>query len=248
MTGSNRGIGLELIKQFLSKSQPPEKLFATCRDPDGPRAEELKQLVSKHKNLVLLQLDSTNPDSIKKAVKSVEEHLKGTGLNLLLNNAGIMSSSNLGSIDSEDMINIFNTNVVGPLLVTQAFYHLLKKSADDHAQEPLSCKKAALVNMSSLLGSLERTSITFDSSKQVISYRVSKAALNMLTKCQAESYKRDGVLCTAVHPGWVKTDMGTERALLTTEESINGILNVLEDLSEKESGTLVAWDGNVIPW
>ncbi|XP_063293719.1 C-signal-like [Pelobates fuscus] len=248
VTGSNRGIGLEIIKTFLNRSPPPEKLFATCRDPDGPRSEELKNLASKHNNLVILQLDATNPDSIKKAVKNVEEHLEGSGLNLLLNNAGIMSHVNLDNVDSEDMINVFKTNVVGPMQVSQAFYPLLKESADARSQEPLSCKKAAVVNISSVLGSIEITSVTYDPAKQVVSYRISKAALNMLTKCQAEGYRTDGILCTAVHPGWVKTDMGTERALLTTEESANGILKVLGSLTEKENGILMAWDGKVIPW
>ncbi|XP_063801309.1 C-signal-like [Pseudophryne corroboree] len=248
VTGSNRGIGLELIKKFTSQSKPPEKIFATCRDPDSSRAEELRNLALKHSNVVLLQLDATNADSVKGTVTQVEKHLNGSGLNLLINNAGIMSRVDLQNVDCDDMINVFKTNVVGPLQVSQAFYPLLKKSAADHAHEALGCRRAALVNMSSVLGSIDKTSITFDVSKQVISYRVSKAALNMLTRCQAEGYKNDGILCTAIHPGWVKTDMGTQRALLTTDESVTGIINVLSSLSEKQNGNLVSWDGNVIPW
>ncbi|XP_056383273.1 C-factor-like [Hyla sarda] len=248
VTGSNRGIGLELIKKFTAKPQSPEKIFATCRDPDGPRSEELRNIASKHSNIVLLPLDATNADSVKEAVIEVEKHLNGSGLNLLINNAGVMSRINLDKVDADDMIDTFKTNVVGPMQVSQAFYPLLKKAAENNAHEPLTCKRAALVNISSVLGSIERTSVTFDFAKQVISYRISKAALNMLTRLQAESYRSDGILCTALHPGWVKTEMGTERAPLTPDQSTTGIMEVLSSLSEKQNGILLAWDGSVIPW
>ncbi|KAM3919778.1 C-signal-like [Leptodactylus fuscus] len=248
ITGCNRGIGLELIKKFVAKSSPPEKIFATCRNPEGPRSEELRNLASKHANIVILPLDATNIDSVKGAVVEVKKHLNGSGLNLLINNAGVMSRINMDKVDADDMIDTFKTNVVGPMQVSQAFYPLLKKSAEDNAHAPLGCEKAALVNMSSVLGSIEKTSLTFDVEKQVISYRISKAALNMLTRLQAESYKNDGILCTALHPGWVKTDMGTERATLTTDQSTTGIMEVLSSLSETQNGILVSWDGSVIPW
>ncbi|XP_040265963.1 C-factor-like [Bufo bufo] len=248
VTGSNRGIGLELIKKFIAKSQPPEKIFATCRNPNGPRSEELRSLASKHGNIVLLPLDATDTNSVKGAVVEVEKHLNGSGLNLLINNAGVMPRVNLDKVDADEMIDTFRTNVVGPMQVTQAFHPLLKKSAENNAQEPLGCKRAALVNVSSLLGSIEKTLLTFDVEKQVVSYRISKAALNMLTRLQSESYKKDGIICTALHPGWVKTEMGTERAPLTTDESATGIMEVLNSLSEKQNGILVCWDGSVLPW
>ncbi|KAM4614269.1 C-signal-like [Discoglossus pictus] len=248
VTGSNRGIGLEMVKKFLSRAQPPEQIFATCRDPDGPRAEELKNLASKHPNLVMVQLDATDATSIKEAVTTVETHVKDSGLNLLINNAGVMTRVDLETVDAEDMLNVYKTNVVGPLLVTQAFYPLLKKSALIHDQEPLSCQKAAVVNVSSMLGSIDQMSVTFNPAKQVVSYRISKAALNMLTRCQAEGYKKDGILCIAVQPGWVKTDMGTERAPLTTDESVTGIMKVLNSLSEKQNCILLGYDGSSVPW
>ncbi|XP_073514423.1 C-signal-like [Phyllobates terribilis] len=248
VTGSNRGIGFELINKFLCRSQPPQKIFATCRNPEGARSEELRNLASKHSNIVLLPLDATNIESVNKAVVEVEKYLNGSGLNLLINNAGVMSNENLDKVDADEMIDTFKTNVVGPLQVSQAFYPLLKKSAEENAEKPLGCMKAAVVNVSSLLGSIERTPLIFQPEKQVISYRVSKAALNMLTRVQAESYRKDGILCTALHPGWVKTEMGTERAPLTTHESVTGIMDVLSSLSEKQNGLLVTWEGNVVPW
>ncbi|XP_032648152.1 C-signal-like [Chelonoidis abingdonii] len=251
VTGSNRGIGLELIKHFTGKLNPPEVIFATCRDPEGVRAQELKNLASKHPNVVILQLEATDSASIKSTAKKAEAHLGGTGLNLLINNAGIMPPSTLESATPEDMLSVYNTNVVGPLLVTQAFLPLLKKAALGSNQKGMSCSKAAIVNISSVLGSIEKTPELF-SFVPVVSYRCSKAALNMLTKCQSMGYKQDGILCTALHPGWVKTELGNfqpnVQADLTVDESVSGLMKVICDLSEKHHGVLLSWEGNTLPW
>ncbi|XP_067390526.1 C-signal-like [Emydura macquarii macquarii] len=246
VTGSNRGIGLELVKQFLGKSNPPQWVFATCRDSEGARGQELRNLVSKHPNLVMVKLDAVNPASIQEATQTVEAQLEGLGLNLLINNAGVFSNVTLDTVDCEEMLGAYKTNVIGPMSVGQAFLPLLKKAAQGSPQAGLSCSKAAIVNISSLLGSMARSPETF--SKPAISYRCSKAALNMLTRCQALSYAEDGILCAAVHPGWVQTDMGTRKADLPVEESVRGILTVLPALSEKHSGSFLNWAGKTLPW
>ncbi|XP_053904951.1 uncharacterized protein LOC128848805 isoform X2 [Malaclemys terrapin pileata] len=177
VTGANRGIGLELVKQFLEKSNPPEWVFATCRDPEGERAQQLKNLVSRHPNLVIIALEATDPASIKAAAARVEEHLKDSGLNLLINNAGIARLNTLESETPEDMSLVYATNVTGPLLVSQAFLPLLKKAAQGSNQKGLSCSKAAIVNMSSEAGSIQNVFIWHVG--QAISYRCSKAPLTV---------------------------------------------------------------------
>ncbi|KAK4813890.1 hypothetical protein QYF61_002721 [Mycteria americana] len=264
LTGSNRGIGLELVKQLLGAPRPPAWIFATCRDPEGPRAQELRDLASKHPNLILVKLgplggrhgfqtlfsstaDVANPSAITDAAKIVEGKLNGTGLNLLINNAGIYTpASSLESVDAEEMIRTYKTNAVGPMLMAQAFLPLLKKAAQESTEEGLSCSKAAIINISTIMGSIDKTPESFF--KPVISYRCSKAALNMLTKCQALTYGEAGILCVALHPGWVKTDMGSQEADLTVDTSVRGLLSVLPTLSEKHSGTLLNWEGKAIPW
>ncbi|KAM4639517.1 C-signal-like isoform 2-T2 [Amazona ochrocephala] len=242
LTGSNRGIGLGLVKQLLRTPRPPAWIFATCRDPAGPRAQELRDLASKHTNLVLVELDVADPSTVTKAVKIVEEKLNGTGLNLLINNAGIYNSeASLERVDAEEMIRTYKTNVVGPLLMAQAFLPLLKKAAQESTEKGLSCSRAAIINISTMLGSIEKTPQCFF--KPVISYRCSKAALNMLTRCQALTYREAGILCVALHPGWVKTDMGGQEADLTVDTSVQGLLSVLPVLSEKHHGTLLNWEG-----
>ncbi|XP_063266941.1 C-signal-like [Prinia subflava] len=247
LTGSNRGIGLELVKQLLGSPRPPAWIFATCRDPEGPRAQELRDLASKHPNLVLVKLDVENPSAVSDAAKVVEGKLNGMGLNLLINNAGIYTpTASLETVDAEDMVRAYKTNAVGPMLVAQAFLPLLKKAAQDSKEKGLSCSKAAIINISTILGSIKKTPDSFF--HPVISYRCSKAALNMLTMCQALTYKEAGILCVALHPGWVKTDMGTQEADLTVDTSVRGLLSVLPILSEKHSGTLINWEGKAIPW
>ncbi|XP_015269641.1 PREDICTED: uncharacterized oxidoreductase C24B10.20-like, partial [Gekko japonicus] len=206
VTGANRGIGLELVRQLLSKPDSPQWIFACSREPDGERGQELKNLVSKHPNVVMVKLDATSSASIKDAAACVENHLKGSGLNLLINNAGIYKEVALDAVDEEDMINGYRTNVIGPLLVSQAFLPLLRRAAQGSSEKGLSCSRAAVINISSALGSIELVPLTYI--KPAIPYRCSKVALNMLTQCQSVGYKEDGILCTTVHPGWVKTDMG----------------------------------------
>ncbi|XP_016156588.1 PREDICTED: C-factor-like [Ficedula albicollis] len=247
LTGSNRGIGLELVKQLLGSPRPPAWIFATCRDPEGPRAQELRDLASKHPNLVLVKLDVENPSAITDAAKVVEGKLDGMGLNLLINNAGVYTpTASLETVDAEDMVRSYKTNAVGPMLMAQAFLPLLKKAAQDSKEKGLSCSKAAIINISTILGSIKKTPDSFF--HPVISYRCSKAALNMLTMCQALTYKEAGILCVALHPGWVKTDMGTQEADLTVDTSVRGLLSVLPILSEKHSGALLNWEGKAIPW
>uniref|UniRef100_A0A8C3H6J1 C-factor-like n=1 Tax=Chrysemys picta bellii TaxID=8478 RepID=A0A8C3H6J1_CHRPI len=219
VTGSNRGIGLGLVKQFLELPNPPEWIFATTRELDGSQSK----LALKHPNLVVLQLDVTDPNSIKAAVQRVEEHVQGHGLNLLINNAGIIRFTTMENENAETMELIYLTNTVGPLLVSQEFLPLLKKAAQQSTQTGLSCSKAAIVNMSSIAGSIEV--VPMWELWQTPSYRCSKAALNMITRCQSLEYKNCGILCTSIHPGWVKTRMGTEKVGVITHLQSLAILN-----------------------
>ncbi|XP_064375372.1 C-signal-like [Dromaius novaehollandiae] len=249
VTGANRGIGLGIIKQLLQLPNPPKWLFAACRDPKGERAQELQHLASKHPSLVIVPLEVTDPASIQAAAARVREHLKDSGLNLLINNAGIAKLSYLDTETLADMSQVYATNTIGPLLVSQAFLPLLKKAAQGSPSSELSCSKAAIINMSSYGGSIKEVHL-WDLG-QSVSYRCSKAALNMLTKCQSLGYRQHGILCAALHPGWVQTDMGNvagHKPPLTLDVSVQGMLNVLCSLSEKDNGTFLDWEGKVVPW
>ncbi|OXB58475.1 hypothetical protein ASZ78_009040 [Callipepla squamata] len=272
VTGANQGIGLGFVQHLLALPNPPEVLFAACQDPKGQRAQELQKLASKHRNLVIVPLELTDPASIKAAAASVGEHLKGSGLNLLINNAGILRKNTLDNETPKDMSEVYATNTIGPLLLSQALLPLLKKAAQGSPVSGLSCNKAAIVNISSSGGSIKE--IQSWEVVQAVSYRCSKAALNMVTRCLSLGYREHGILCVSFHPGWVKTDMGNIdgytpgcralpgqplgthacvspsalQAQLTVDESVGGMLKVLSSLSEKDTGTFLDWEGNVLPW
>ncbi|KAM8799196.1 C-signal-like [Eudromia elegans] len=147
------------------------------------------------------------------------------------------------------MSEVYATNTIGPLLVSQAFLPLLKKAAQGSPSSELSCSRAAIINMSSSAGSIE--DVFLWDLGEIISYRCSKAALNMLTKCQSLGYRQHGILCAALHPGWVQTDMGKtlgEQPSLAMDASVQGMLKVLSSLSERNIGTLLDWEGKVVPW
>ncbi|XP_072202784.1 C-signal-like [Excalfactoria chinensis] len=249
VTGANRGIGLGFVRHLLALPNPPEWLFATCRDPKGQRAQELQQLASKHPNLVIVPLEVTDPASIKAAAASVGERLKGSGLNLLINNAAALKANSLDTETLKDMSQVYTTNTIAPLLLGQAFLPLLKKAAQGNPGSGMSCSKAAIINISSTAGSIK--DMLLWESEQCLSYRCSKAALNMLTRCQSRGYREHGILCMSFHPGWVQTDMGKkvgDMPPLTVDASVGGMLKVLSNLSEKDSGSFLDWEGNVVPW
>uniref|UniRef100_A0A8C2A9R9 C-factor n=1 Tax=Cyprinus carpio TaxID=7962 RepID=A0A8C2A9R9_CYPCA len=244
VTGSNRGIGLELVRQLVDSPTPPVQIFAGCRDPNGQRSQ-----VRNHANTIQKSLTyTTSPTSIAEASKLVETKLKGKGLNLIINNAGVNIPGSLAETGKQEMVDVYTTNVVGPMLIAKDFHPLLCKAAAQFPhQTSMSCSRSAIINVSTLLSSIKRCPENFSVSP-MYPYRVSKAALNMLTRCLAEDLKKDGILVMSLHPGWVQTEMGGPKAPLTTAESISGMMKVITSLTEKDTGTLLDWEGKNIPW
>ncbi|XP_063169097.1 C-signal-like isoform X2 [Candoia aspera] len=245
VTGSDRGIGLGLVKRFLELPCPPEWVFATTLDLEREETKEVKELAGKHPNLVLLQLDVTVLESIQAALKEVEKCVEEAGLTLLINNAGHWFFENLENENAKDMRTLYSVNTIGPLQMSQAFLPLLKKAAQRSPRQGLSCSKAAIINISSALGSVEVVLIW--EKAQAVSYRCSKAALNMLTKCQSLEYPANGILSVCIHPGLVNTHRNPYPEI-TVEESSKGIVTVLSMLSEEDNGTFLDWLGCRVPW
>ncbi|XP_070616481.1 C-signal-like [Erythrolamprus reginae] len=245
VTGSDRGIGLGLVKRFLELPCPPRWVFATTLDLEAKETKEIKDMVCRHPNLVLLQLDVTILESIQAVLREVEKCVGDDGLTLLINNAGIWLFEDLEKENAADMQTIYSVNTIGPLRMSQAFLPLLKKAARKSPRQGLSTSKAAIINISSSLGSMEVMLIW--EKAQVVSYRCSKAALNMLTKCQSLEYSTSGILTVAIHPGLVNTSRNPYPEI-TVEESTQGIVNVLSTLSEEDNGTFLDWLGRCVPW
>ncbi|XP_049937313.1 C-factor-like isoform X1 [Schistocerca serialis cubense] len=243
ITGCSRGIGLELVKQLTGHKSAPEFIIATCRKPEEARA--LQELSKKHKSIHVLKLDVTDFSSLGGFAKDVEGIVGDEGLNLLINNAGISGNktAKLADLKAEELAEIYKTNTIAPILLTQALVPLLRKAASHNASAQLGIGKAAIVNISSSLGSVSRN--TFGG---YYGYRESKAALNTSTRSISHELATDGILVMTLHPGWVKTDMGGKEADLTVEFSAAEIVKTLFKLGKEHQGAFLQYDGSVLPW
>jgi len=208
------------VKQFLALPTPPRYLFATCRNPDA--ADDLNQIAKSNSNVKVLKLDVKDVDSFPSIRQQIASEVGDTGLNLLINNAGIMFGDSLDKVSKETMMENFEVNVVSPLLLSKEFLPLLKKTASRMNTKKLSCGRAGVVNITSKMGSIDD-----NTSGGCYPYRTSKTALNMVTKSLAVDLKPQGILVFVLHPGWVLTDMGGKNALITPETSVSGMLNTI---------------------
>lgn len=242
ITGANRGIGLEFVKQLTRLPQPPRHIFATCRNPS--EAKDLLQLASKHNCVHILKLDVSNTSEYPSLVKTVETTLDGEGLNVIVNNAGMAGRVQLEDVTETVMMEHYRVNAVAPLLLIQAFLPLLKKAASTSADvSGLSCARAAIINITTKVASIDD-----NKSGGGYPYRASKVALNIITKSLSVDLKPHGILAVVLHPGWVQTEMGGPNALISTETSVSGLLRTMQGLNEETSGSFFNYDGTVIPW
>uniref|UniRef100_A0A1B6IQI4 Short-chain dehydrogenase n=1 Tax=Homalodisca liturata TaxID=320908 RepID=A0A1B6IQI4_9HEMI len=248
ITGANRGIGLELVRQFLNHpTAKPEILIATARKP--AEAKELQNLAAKDKSLHILPLDVTKFDTFKEFGEKVTKIVGDKGLNVLLNNAGILldRESKLETITPESMTSQFVSNAVAPVMLTKELLPLVKKAAAAQSSvQGISVNKAALVYMSSVLGSVKSNEGQWGGGYW--GYRESKAALDMSARTIQKEVAPAGVGVLVLHPGWVQTDMGGPNALVTPTQSVQGLIKVILSLSDKNNGAFIQHDGGELPW
>ncbi len=225
ITGANRGLGLEFVRQLLARG---DAVTACCREPD--RADELKKLgAGAGERFTTLALDVTDTG----AVAALPEKVRG--VNVVINNAGVAAPDEaFGSFDAATMERVLRINSVAPMLVAQAVAPELEKTG---GQPKIVC-------ITSGLGSIANA----DGLSFGLSYGMSKAALNMGVKKLSPEMKRRGVAIIALHPGWVQTDMGGRNATLKPEESIRGMLKVIDGLTTKDNGRFLTYAGEELPW
>ncbi|KAH7698804.1 Protein C30G12.2, partial [Aphelenchoides avenae] len=168
LTGANRGIGLGLV-HVLVKAPGVKRIFAGCRKPE--QAKELKQLQKSSPALEIIQLDVSDDASIKKAFEHVSQAVGNEGLNLLINNSGILESSGtaIDNADRATYLRHFDVNAVSVAVVTSIFLPLLRKAAS--AGGP-----ARIANISSTLGSVQLTEncLPLPSGERNVVYGMSK--------------------------------------------------------------------------
>ncbi|XP_071313768.1 C-signal [Trachinotus anak] len=249
VTGASRGLGLQIVDSLASGGFSPGKIIAATRTPGGDK--KLQELADKHPNIHIVALDVVSQESIEKCAEEVGRLVQEEGLNCLINNAGINVVADFHSVTAEKMIENFHTNAVAPLMITKAFLPLLKQAASRGqagGSGSMGIQRAAVINMTSLLGSVELNWGERANNFKWYPYRTSKSALNMVTRCMAVDLEPDGILCMAIHPGWVRTDMGGSEAPLSPEESISSVLGVVGGLTEKDHGSFLNFTGEALPW
>ena len=139
----------------------------------------------------------------------------------------------------EEFANVINTNVIGTSNVTQRFIPLLRKRGGQQAPK--------IINISSIIGSITAMDGSRGSGQGPV-YGISKTALNMLTRLTANHLRSENFIVFAIHPGWVSTDMGGASAPVTTQESVRGILNKIEQCQPKDSGEFFDFTGASLDW
>ncbi|GMT06560.1 hypothetical protein PENTCL1PPCAC_28734, partial [Pristionchus entomophagus] len=236
VTGANRGIGLGLVKELL-KNEQVGKVFATTRN--ASKSPELQSISDPR--LVIVEMDADSDASINKAIEQIAKVVGPSGLDFLINNAGVLYPVDLNApINRKDANKNFEVNCVATMAVTYAFKNLLKAGAkkNGHSQ---------IVNISSVLGSISQTWGAVPP-RHFTGYNMSKAAVNMYTHTLATEWKGDGIRATAINPGWVKTDMGTDAAELTVEESTSKIVRTIFKLAEANNGLFYDYNGIPHTW
>ena len=207
ITGSNKGLGFEMARQL---AEAGVTVVLAARDTQkGEAAAEL--LRNEGADVRFLKLDVTNREDHEAAAAYLEKDFGK--LDILINNAGI-SLEDFGagapSKTTDEVIKkTFDTNFFAPIALTRVLLPLIKKS-----------KAGRVVNMSSILGS---QTLHADPNSPIynfksLSYDSSKAALNSFTIHVAYELKDTKIKVNSAHPGWVKTEMGTDAAPMEIPE------------------------------
>lgn len=221
ITGTNRGIGLEMARQALAKGW---RVFGSARQAvTDPQAH-----ICEHPQFVDLLFDVTDDEAVRTAAAKIDEPI-----DILINNAGIIGPARQSTLDLDfdGFAETLAINTLAPLRLAQAFLPHLKRSG-----------RPRILTVSSKMGSMSLAA------SDRIAYRASKAAVNKVMQGLATDLKPMGIAVASLHPGWVQTDMGGAHADITPQQSAAGILQIAEDLDMSGTGRFLNWDGTTIAW
>ena len=233
VTGANRGLGLALVRQLLARG---DRVIAACRQPG--RATALNALAGEYPGcLHVLPLDIAQARSRSELVHELPLVLGDGGpgvpprIDLLVNNAGVLhSGERFGHLDQAQLEDSLRVNAIGPFLLAEAL-------------APWLADGARIANLSSVMGSIGSRG-EFRSP----GYCAGKAAQNMLTVQLAHALDPRGIVVLALHPGWVRTDMGGQSAEVAPEDAAAGLLAVIDGATPAQSGRFLDWRGQTLPW
>lgn len=222
VAGASRGIGLEFVRQYAADGW---SVIAGCRDP--ARAEALNAVFGE---VEVHALDVASGGSVATFAAAVGER----PVDLLLAVAGVFGGDHQhrpGEIDYDAWLRTLAVNTLGPVRLLDALLPNLKAG-----------EGRRFVALTSGMGS------TAENGGGYIAYRSSKAALNNAVKTLSLALANDGIVCVALNPGWVKTDMGGPSARLTPEESVSAMRERIAGYGPADSGRFLSWDGKQFEW
>ncbi|MBT3559315.1 MAG: SDR family oxidoreductase [Rhodospirillales bacterium] len=224
ITGANRGVGLELVRQYVVAGW---RIHACCRNPVD--AHDLRDVLKGYDGLIH-SLDVSDHQSIH----DLKDTLEKEPIDVLINNAGVFGGEHqsFGDMDYAAWAGALETNTFGPYRLTEALLDNVESGHD-----------ARIVNISSGMGSVTNYVRGGD-----YIYRTSKTALTMVTLNLSYDLKDRGIIFTAFHPGWVQTGMGGAKADLTPEQSAMALKQSIDALTSEQNGAYLNYDGATIPW
>jgi len=234
VTGANRGIGFEFVRQYAQKGW---HVIAGTRDPE--RADDLRELAAGSDAVDIEQLDVSSVASID----ALAAMLEGQTIDVLINNAGIFGefeTQAFGAIDFDQFDTFMRTNALGPLKMCEAFVPHVKASP-----------AGKMVSITSQAGSFGLGSGGLPG---MYFYKSSKAAQNMIMRNVANDVKAHGIVVCILSPGMVNTagdDIPPERrfpGLIEPPESIQGMIGVIDRLTMEDTGSFIRYSGEPQPW
>lgn len=230
ITGANRGIGLELTRQYIDQGAA---VIAVSRSS----STELEAL-AESSLLRSYQLDLVDDH----ALAGLAKELKGQVIDILLNNAGTMGRQNFaelglksgafGSFNREEWHEILDINLCTPMRLAELLVDNVAAS-----------ENGRIITLTSMVGSMELNTVG-----GMYGYRASKAGVNAIMKSMAIDLAGRNIIATAIHPGFVRTDMSGPAAYIDADESAAGIIQVIDKLTPESAGKFWAWNGEFLPW
>ncbi len=231
ITGSSRGIGLGLARQYAKLGWT---VIATARHPET--ADDLKALAASHANIALETLDVTDQVTID----AVAEKYRGKPIDVIINNAGILGSvedQTLGTFNHQTLEKVLAVNTIGPLRVAEAFLEHVRTG-----------DQKKIMTVTSGLGSMALA----QHFGGFYYYRISKAGVNMAMRVLRADLRSEGIVVGLLSPGMVDTDLnsesGSSRPSISPDESALGLIDAITNMTIESSNAMINYDGGTIPW
>jgi NAD(P)-dependent dehydrogenase (short-subunit alcohol dehydrogenase family) len=235
VTGAGRGLGFEFARQYAADHCT---VLACVRDPTASQA--LTTLAAENEGRV--EIHALDLDDFA-SIDALAVQLAGRPIDVLINSAGSMGSRSFareglnmgkfGGSDFADWERIFRVNTFAPMKMAETFIDHVAKS-----------EQKKIVSLTSIMSSMAKNNIG-----GLYAYRASKAGLNAIMRSLGIDLGRKyGVVAAVMHPGWVRTAMGGERADIDAATSVTGMRTVIARLTKEHAGRFWMYDGSELPW